>query len=703
MEAFARPALVVFAAALALRLLHLWQMRGTPYFSVLMGDARGYDQWARRVAAGDWIGADVFYQAPLYPYFLGAVYSLAGPDLMAARGVQAAIGSCSAVLVMYAGWRLFSPRAGVVTGWLMALYAPAVFFDGLIQKSVLDVFFVSCALATIAAITTGAQDRRRTWLLLGAAAGCLSLTRENALALIAVLALWAWFGKVSGRLGRATAVLMLAAGAAAVLLPVAVRNAAVGGGFYLTTSQLGPNFYIGNHAGADGSYSALRFGRGSPEFERVDATELAQRATGRTLSPGEVSGYWTDRAVAFIRSEPGAWLRLMARKAALLVNARETLDTESQESYAEWSWPLAVLGPIAHFGVVVPLAVFGVWATWPDRRRLWVLYAIGLTFAATTIAFFVFARYRFPLVPLLLLFAAAGLVQARHAASTRSRTALTAALGAAAATIVVCYLPLLSPARSRAITETNLGSAMHEAGRLDEAAARFRRALEIQPDYVPAFNNLGVTLRAQGRVDDAIRAYGEGLALRDDYPDLHYNLANALLVQNRAAEAADHLRRASAGTPDSAAVHNNLGTALADQGQLSEAAAEFERAIALEPDSARAHRNLGNVLASMGRVSEAREHLERAVAIAPDAEALYDLGVFELEANRLDAAVRAFTSALAVRPGYAEAHNNLGIALGSQGRFDDAIAQFEQALRVSPGFEDAARNLDTARRARRAP
>ena len=57
--------------ALGLRLLHLWQMRGTPYFSTLMGDARGYDQWAQRLAAGDWIGSDVFYQAPLYPYFSG--------------------------------------------------------------------------------------------------------------------------------------------------------------------------------------------------------------------------------------------------------------------------------------------------------------------------------------------------------------------------------------------------------------------------------------------------------------------------------------------------------------------------------------------------------------------------------------------------------------------------------------------------------
>ena len=65
------PAAALFVVAMAVRLLHLWAIRDTAFFDVLMGDARSYDLWAQRLAAGDWIGADVFYQAPLYPYFLG--------------------------------------------------------------------------------------------------------------------------------------------------------------------------------------------------------------------------------------------------------------------------------------------------------------------------------------------------------------------------------------------------------------------------------------------------------------------------------------------------------------------------------------------------------------------------------------------------------------------------------------------------------
>src|SRR5882672_5967160 len=75
-------AAAIFALALAVRLVHVWQIRRAPFFTVLMGDARAYDAWAQRIAQGDWLGHDVFYQAPLYPYFLGTLYTIAGRDLL---------------------------------------------------------------------------------------------------------------------------------------------------------------------------------------------------------------------------------------------------------------------------------------------------------------------------------------------------------------------------------------------------------------------------------------------------------------------------------------------------------------------------------------------------------------------------------------------------------------------------------------------
>src|SRR5690349_5696958 len=141
---------VIFAIALSVRLLHVWLMRDSPYFSVLMGDSRGYDEWATRLAGGDWIGSEIFYQAPLYPYFLAVIYALFGRDLLIVRGVQAALGACSAALLADAGARVFSRQTGTIAGVLMSLYAPAIFLSALIQKSVLDVFLVCLVIWLIA-------------------------------------------------------------------------------------------------------------------------------------------------------------------------------------------------------------------------------------------------------------------------------------------------------------------------------------------------------------------------------------------------------------------------------------------------------------------------------------------------------------------------------------------------------------------------
>jgi len=65
LRCFIMPGAALFLVAMAVRLLHLWAIRDTAFFTVLMGDARAYDLWAQRLAAGDWIGTDVFYQAPL--------------------------------------------------------------------------------------------------------------------------------------------------------------------------------------------------------------------------------------------------------------------------------------------------------------------------------------------------------------------------------------------------------------------------------------------------------------------------------------------------------------------------------------------------------------------------------------------------------------------------------------------------------------
>jgi tetratricopeptide (TPR) repeat protein len=698
-DKFGSAALTVFVVAFTLRLIHVWQIRRSPFFTVLLGDARGYDEWAQRIAAGDWIGHDVFYQAPLYPYFLASIYRFAGRSLVLVRVVQALIGSCSCVFGALAARRLFSPRAGLVAGLMLAIYAPAIFFDGLLQKSVLDVFFVCLALWLIAEITK--RSRPWAWLGLGFAVGGLSLTRENALVIVVVILGWAIL-----RFGARPA-LVFTVGVTVVLLPVAVRNSIVGGGFYLTTSQFGPNFFIGNHPGADGTYQSLRYGRGAPEYERQDAAEMAEYALHRSLTPAEVSSYWTGRALSFIKSDPGAWLKLMARKIALLGNATEMVDTEDQTTYSEWSVVLRLLGPITHFGVLVPLALFGILATWSGRSRLGIVYALVIAYSGSVVLFYVFARYRYPLVPILVLFAAAGVTAAaqlfrRTADRGQKARPYGLQIAAVAAVAIFANWPMGSVRAMHAVTETNLGLALQTEHRLDDAIAHYRQALAVAPDYAPAYSNLGTALREQKRFSEAIASYQQALKLQPEFASANYNLANLLLDEGDAAGSIDHFERAIREEPASADVHNNFGIALASTGRIEEALREFRQAIDLDPASAKAYRNLGDSLLSQGSSADGISALHRAVALDPnDAEIRYDLASALLETGNPAEAIPEFRETLRLAPALADAHNNLGIALGSSGKLDEAIEEFRRALAIHPGFADAQHNLTMALAARK--
>jgi tetratricopeptide (TPR) repeat protein len=702
-----RRLLLIFAIALALRLLHLFQIRSAPFFTLLMGDSRAYDTWAQAIAGGDWIGHDVFYQAPLYPYFLGIVYSAFGHSLTTVRVLQAAIGSMSCVLLADATRRVFDDVTGTVAGVMLALWAPAIFFDSVLQKSVLDVFFVCLIVWLIAQIACSRNTR--LWLWTGLAVGGLSLTRENAMVFVAVLAIWALM-----RPERWRGAALFLAGLAIVLAPVAVRNSRMaGGGFYVTTSQFGPNLYIGNNPRADGTYASLRYGRGAPEFERQDATEIAQRALGRTLSPADVSAYWTDQALEFMTSQPGDWLKLVGRKFALLWNATEVVDTEAQESYADWSWPLRILGPVATFGLLVPLALLGVVLTWNGRQPIVVLAALAASYGASVVLFYVFARYRYPLVPFLILFAAAALVavalNVRRVSKTwfQPKRLAWPAYIVVGATAVFANWPIIPHAWMRAVSESNIGVALQAEGRYDDAITHYQKSIEDRPGYAPALNNLATAYRASGKTNEAIATYQRALQAQPDFPDAEFNLGNALLDQGHVDEAVSRFQSALRALGESADVHNNLGTAYAAKGRMEDALREFRRAVELDPASAAARRNLGDVLAAKGDRSGAIEELRQATQRDPsNGDAHYDLGLALLEQGATEEAAAEFRIAVQRLPSSPEAHNNLGIALGSLGRLDDAIAQFQEALRLRPDMEDAKNNLAlamSAKRSRRNP
>jgi tetratricopeptide (TPR) repeat protein len=164
----------------------------------------------------------------------------------------------------------------------------------------------------------------------------------------------------------------------------------------------------------------------------------------------------------------------------------------------------------------------------------------------------------------------------------------------------------------------NIGVALVQAGRVQEAIRHYEQALRIKPDYAEAHYNLGLALAQAGKTQEAIGHWEQALRINPDFADPHNNLGIALWLAGRVQEAIGHWAQALRINPDFADPHNNLGFVLAQTGRTQEAIEHYEQALRIKPDYADAHYNLGGALVQVGRVQEAIEHYEQALRIKPD-------------------------------------------------------------------------------------
>ena len=78
---------------------------------------------------------------------------------------------------------------------------------------------------------------------------------------------------------------------------------------------------------------------------------------------------------------------------------------------------------------------------------------------------------------------------------------------------------------------SNLGNALADVGRLDEAIAACRQAIRLKPDLAEAHYNLGIALQGKGQLDEAIAAYRQAIGIKPDFAKAHYNLGSTLRRQ----------------------------------------------------------------------------------------------------------------------------------------------------------------------------
>lgn len=199
---------------------------------------------------------------------------------------------------------------------------------------------------------------------------------------------------------------------------------------------------------------------------------------------------------------------------------------------------------------------------------------------------------------------------------------------------VLLFQNAIENTRSNYIAHNNLGTALKDLGREDEALENFRQAVRFKPDHALANFNLGFSLAQTGETEQALKHFHAGLKTSPEDAKAHFCLGMLYANNGETEKAVAHYNKSLQLDPNVAEAHNNLGVIRTNENKLDEAAKHFREAIKLKLDYVQAHNNLGTVLVRQKKYDKAIKRYQQAIQLDPEngqtrsnyATALYSKG-----------------------------------------------------------------------------
>jgi 4-amino-4-deoxy-L-arabinose transferase-like glycosyltransferase/predicted negative regulator of RcsB-dependent stress response len=668
--------LIVVGIALALRLVFWYLNRKlNPTFEFPVMDSLYHHEWAEDLLAGGTRGTDAFFRGPFYPYFLSVLYKLSGSSIAFAVLIQHVIGSLTAGLIYLTARELFSRTVALVAGLTTALYWVLVYMEGDLLIVTTFIF-----LNTLSMLLLLQGIKRQSWIRLalgGLALGVAAITRPSILIFFPAIpvALYLVRGGKARAWIRQTVIVGVAC--AIPILPVMIRNYVVAHAIVPVGASGGVNFYIGNNPASDGSTAIVPGTRADWWGGYEDAIAIAERDAGRKLTLAEVSDYYFDRGFEYIRENPGEAWRLMGRKFMMFWGAGE----RANDKYIYFFWHLAGMKylPLPGFWLIAPLAILGGFLLWRRRAELSMFYLFVGLYSLGVIVFFVNARFRLPVVPVLTLFSAYSCVYLVRAFRHRSFDLVRALLILAAATLLVnsdyAYQKQMR-AYSDAFSNYTLGNAYLKMGVKGTALKHYSRSAEINAAYPTHAYQL-----IQREVD--------------------YNLGVLLWEEGLCSRAIEVLERVGGSDDFTMRALDCLGDCYLKRRDVANAARVYQRMLQISSQDQRAVTGLARCAAMSGDYEQAERMLNEIVdlsrAVYPPS--LAALGEVQRAAGRIDAAINSYQH-LAQLTGYERQGFMVLVELYRQkGDFKSALAALNQAANFSPPNDPAIQAAAAALRA----
>jgi predicted CXXCH cytochrome family protein len=174
-------------------------------------------------------------------------------------------------------------------------------------------------------------------------------------------------------------------------------------------------------------------------------------------------------------------------------------------------------------------------------------------------------------------------------------------------------------------SQLNLAVLETTRGDIEAAERDYRRALAMDPSFVPASANLAQLYSASDRPEEAERVLRQAIVHTPTEGELYYSLGLLLAERGRMADAADALGQAARRMPDRARVHYNHGLAEQRAGRDSRAEPALLRATELDPTEASFSQAIAVFYAQRSRWKDALPYARRFSELSGNAPAARDL------------------------------------------------------------------------------
>jgi tetratricopeptide (TPR) repeat protein len=231
------------------------------------------------------------------------------------------------------------------------------------------------------------------------------------------------------------------------------------------------------------------------------------------------------------------------------------------------------------------------------------------------------------------------------------------------------------------------GRLLFAKGRLPDAEAAFKRAIQLAPNDPISYLDLG-ELYAQGTRDAAAAetAFAKAVALNGTHAGARFGLATAQAANGKWQEAAASYEEAARLAPTNPLPLVGLGALYLARRDSAQAQFAFERALKVQPKLPPALEGLGDAYLQKGDYAKAEAYFAQCASLTPQAASvLFKLGGVQMAQGKRADATRSFKAAIAADPKLAVAYNNLAWMEAEQkGNLDQALAWAQKATQLDP-------------------